>query len=128
MINKWHVECGFGQSLTSLAAKQDKWQKRRKDGGPSQPDVIFVVRNALVNVLVDEVLILHCHENGDCQEPAVRHLERSRVWSELLQPAESCQSERSRVWSELHCCQDEDEDEVQVIGCCDDQDDVCQSA
>ena len=29
---------------------------------------------------------------------------------------------------ELHCCQDEDEDEVQVIGCCHDQDDGCQSA
>ena len=70
----------------------------------------FRRRNALVNVLVDEVLMLHCHENGDCQEPDDRH------------------PERSRVWSELHCCQDEDEDEVQVIGCCDDQDDVCQSA
>ena len=57
--------------------------------------------NALVNVLVDEVL--HYHVNGDCQEPA----------------------ERSRLWSELHCCQDEDEDEVQVIGCCHDQDDGC---
>ena len=35
----------------------------------SQADVIFVVMDALVNVLVGEVLILHCHENGDCQEP-----------------------------------------------------------
>ena len=64
--------------------------------------------NALVNVLVDEVL--HCYEDGDCQEPYDRH------------PG------RSRVWSELYCCQDEDEDEVQVIGCCHDQDDGCQSA
>ena len=30
--------------------------------------------------------------------------------------------------SELHCCQDEDEDEAKVIGCCHDQDDVCHSA
>ena len=44
--------------------------------------------NALVNVLVDEVLILQCHENGDCQEPDDRHPERSRVWSELLQSAD----------------------------------------
>ena len=65
--------------------KQDKWQKLRKDGSPSQPDVIYVVMNALVNVLVGEVLSLHCHENGDCQEPDDRHSERSRVWSELLQ-------------------------------------------
>ena len=35
--------------------------------------------NALVNVLVDVVLILHCHENGDCQEPDDRNLEHSRV-------------------------------------------------
>ena len=54
--------------------------------------------NALVNVFVDEVL--HCHENGDCQEPDDRHPERSRVWSELLQSADGYQSERSRVWSE----------------------------
>ena len=72
--------------------------------------------DALVNVLVDEVLIPHCHENGDCQEPDDRHPERSRVWSGLLQSADGCQSERSRVWSEFQCCQDEDEDEAQVIG------------
>ena len=66
--------------------------------GHSQPDIIFVVTNALVNVFVDEVL--HCHENGDCQEPDDRHPERSRVWSELLQSADGYQSERSRVWSE----------------------------
>ena len=35
------------------------------------------------------------------------------------------QSERSRVSFELQCCQDED---VQVIGWCHDQDDVCQLA
>ena len=101
-------------------------RKRQVAGSPSQPDVIFVVMNAVVNVLVDEVF--HCHENGDCQEPDDRHPERPRVWSELLHSADGCQSERSRVWSELQCCQDEDEDEVQVIGCCHDQDDGYQSA
>ena len=35
--------------------------------------------DALVNVLVDEVLTLHCHENGDSQEPDDGHSERSRV-------------------------------------------------
>ena len=35
--------------------------------------------DALVSVLVSEVLILRCHENGDCQEPDDRHSERSRV-------------------------------------------------
>ena len=35
--------------------------------------------NALVNVLVDVVLILHSHKNGDCQEPDDRTPERSRV-------------------------------------------------
>ena len=63
--------------------------------------------NAFVNVLVGEVLVRHCHETGDCQDPDGR------------------QSERSHVSSELHCCQDED---VQVIGWCHDQDDVCQLA
>ena len=109
------LKVGYDSPLTSLRAKQDKWQKRQKDGSPSKPDVVFVVMNALVNVLADEVL--HCHENGDCQEPDDLHPERSRVWSELLQSSDGCQSERSHVWSELHCCQDEDEDEVQVIGC-----------
>ena len=50
--------------------------------------------NALVNVLVDEVLIPRCHENGDCQEPDDRDPERSHVWSELLQSSGDCQSER----------------------------------
>ena len=31
-----------------------------------QTNVIFVVTDALGNVLEDEVLILHCHVNGDC--------------------------------------------------------------
>ena len=64
---------------------------------------------ARVNVLVGEVLILHCHENGDCHAAALRasselsqsadcHSVRSRVWSELLQSAGDCQSERSRVF------------------------------
>ena len=58
---------------------QDKWQKWRKDGRLSQTDVVFVVMGVLVNVLMNEVLILHCHENGDCQEPDDRHSERLRV-------------------------------------------------
>ena len=66
--------------------------------------------NTLVTVLVDEVLILHCHRNGDCQENDDRT------------------PERSRVWSELHSGQAQDEDNVQVIGCCHDQDDGCHSA
>ena len=64
--------------------------------------------DALVNVLVDEVLILHCHENGDCHAVALRASSelsqsadcqsvRSRVWSELLQSAGDYQSERLRV-------------------------------
>ena len=84
-----------------------------KNTSRSQSDVIFVVTNALVNVLVDEVLVPHCHLNGDCQESRSRgssglfrsagdcHSERSRVSSELIQSAGGCQSERSRVWSEL---------------------------
>ena len=34
--------------------------------------------DALVSVLVDEVLLLHCHENGDCQEPGDSRSDRSR--------------------------------------------------
>ena len=86
----------------------DKWQKWRKDGRPSQTDVIFVVTDALVNVLIGEVLSLHCHENGDCHAVALRASSelsqsadcqsvRSRVWSELLQSPGDYQSERSRV-------------------------------
>ena len=60
--------------------------------------------DALENVFVGEVLILHCHENGDCQEPDDRHSERSRVGSELLQSTNDFQSEHSRVSFELHCC------------------------
>ena len=86
---------------------------------------MFVVMDAFVHVLVGEVLILHCHQNGDCQEPDDRHSDRSRGGSELLQSADGCQSERSCVSSELHCCQEED---AQVIGWCHDQDDVCQLA
>ena len=50
---------------------------------------------ALGNVLEDEVLTLHCHENGDCHEPDDRHSERSRV-SELVQSADGCQSHAFR--------------------------------
>ena len=95
-----------------LTSEQDnKGTSDRNDekyGRPSQTDVIFVVMDALVNVLVGEVLILHCHENGDCHAVALRasselsqsadcQLVRSRVWSELLQSAGDYQSERSRV-------------------------------
>ena len=60
--------------------------------------------DALENVFVGEVLILHSHESGDCQEPDDRHSERPRVGSELLQSADDFQSEHSRVSSELRCC------------------------
>ena len=46
--------------------------------------------DALVNVLVDEVLILYCRETGDCHAVALR------ASSELSQSAD-CQSVRSRV-------------------------------
>ena len=84
---------------------------------------MFVVMDALENVFIGEVLILHGYENGDCQELDDRHLDRSRVESELLQPDDVFQSERSRVSFELQCCQGED---VQVIGWCHDQDDFGQ--
>ena len=35
--------------------------------------------NALGTVLVDEVLIPHCHKNGDCHGPDDRSPERSHV-------------------------------------------------
>ena len=54
-----------------------QWQKSRKDASTSQSDVFFVVMDALVHVLVNEILIPHCHLNGDCQEPDDRHPERS---------------------------------------------------
>ena len=76
----------------------------------------FVVMDALGNVLV---LILHCHENGDCQEPDDRQSERSRV-SELFQSADVCHSELSRVSSESH-----DRQDAQAVGRCHDQDDAC---
>ena len=81
--------------------------------------------DALGNVLIGEVLILHGPENDDCQELDDRHSDRSRIESELLQPDDVFQSECMRVSFELQCCQDED---VQVTGWCHDQDDVCQLA
>ena len=84
-----------------------------------------VVMDALENVFVSDVLILHCHEDGDCQEPNDRHSERSHVGSEVLQSADVFHSEHSHVSSELQCCQDEG---LQVIGWCRDQDAVCQLA
>ena len=35
--------------------------------------------DTLGDVFVSEVLILHCHENDDCQEPDDVHSERLRV-------------------------------------------------
>ena len=55
-----------GYDSLSHLSQQKKTSGRRKDGSPSQPNVMFVVMNALVNVLVDEVF--HC-QNGDCQGP-----------------------------------------------------------
>ena len=75
--------------------------------------------DALGNVLEGVVLILSCHENGDCHEPDDRHSERSRV-SELFQSADGSQSERSRVSSEFH-----DRQDAQAAGRCHDQDDAC---
>ena len=103
---------------------------------PSHTDVIFVVMDAFVRIYEDDLI---CHKECDCHAVALRACselsqsadcksERPRVWSELLQLAGGCQSERSRVRSGFHCCQDEDEDEVQVIGCCHDQDVGCHSA
>ena len=63
----------FSHNKTRQAAEMTKGCR------PSQPDDIFVVMDALVNVLVDKVLILHCHKNGDCHEPDDRNPERSRV-------------------------------------------------
>ena len=57
--------------------------------------------DALGNVLKGEVLMLHCHENDDCQELDDRHSDRSRVESELLQPHDVSQSECLRVSIEL---------------------------
>ena len=39
------------------------------------------------NVFTSEVLILHDYENGDCHDLDDRHLDRSRVESELLEDA-----------------------------------------
>ena len=67
----------MGHDSRSHQNKTTKGQvaEMTKNGCPLQTGVIFVVMDALVNVLQDEVLILHC------QEP--RHSERSRVSSEL---------------------------------------------
>ena len=47
--------------------------------------------DALVYVLVGEILMLHCHKNGACHAVALR------ASSEVSQSAD-CQSERSRVF------------------------------
>ena len=90
---------GYDSRSQQNKTTQDKWQKSRKDGLLSQTDVKFVAMDALENVFVGEVLTLHCHENGDCQELDDRHSERSCVASELLQSVDF-----SRVSSERHCC------------------------
>ena len=43
--------------------------------------------DARVNFIMDEVLNLHYHENGDCQEHDDRNSDRSRGGSELLRSA-----------------------------------------
>ena len=82
--------------------------------------------DALVNVLLGEVLILHCHEKGDCPAVALRASSelsqsadcqsvRSLVWSELLQSAGDCQSRTlTRFLSELqrYSCKSSDKSQV----------------
>ena len=65
--------------MTFSHNKSTRVAEMTKKCSTSQPDVILVVMNALVNVLVDEVLIIHCHENGDCHEPDDGNPERSDV-------------------------------------------------
>ena len=103
----------------SLTQQTRQVAEMTKNTSRSQSDVIFVVVNALVCVLVNEVLAPHCHLNGDCQVFRSRassglfqsvddcHSGRSRVSSELVQSADGCQRERSRVWPELHCYQND---------------------
>ena len=81
-------------TVAHTRTRQQKTSGRNNEKGdrPSQTDVIFVVMDALENVFVGEVLILHGHENGDCQEPDDRHSDRSRVGSELLQADDVFQS------------------------------------
>ena len=53
-------------TVAHVRTRQKKTSGRNdeRDGRPSQTDVIFVVMDALGNVFVGEVLILHGHENG----------------------------------------------------------------
>ena len=97
---------GYDSRSQQKKTTREKWQRRRKDGRPSQTDVIFVVMDAFENVFVGEVLILHYHENGDCQEPDDRHSDRSRGGSALLQLAAVFQSDCLRVSFELQCRHD----------------------
>ena len=85
------VKNGLWQSITSEQDKKDKWQTWRKDYRPPHIEDMFVVMGALVNVLVGDVLILHCYETDDCHAVALR------ASSELSQSADY-QSVRSRVW------------------------------
>ena len=68
-------------TVAHIKTKQQKTSGRNEEKMVARHKqiVIFVVMVALENVFVSEVLILHCHENGDCQEPDDRHSERSRV-------------------------------------------------
>ena len=68
MLFTW-LEAVYDSRSHQNKTTQDKWQKWRKDGCPLQTDVIFVVIDVLENVFIGEVPIIHCHENGDCQEP-----------------------------------------------------------
>ena len=77
----------------------------------SHKQTLFSSSWTLESVRKDEVLVLHCELDGDCEEPDERHSERSRVSSELLQSAGDCQSEHARVLFKFHSCQTEDEGE-----------------
>ena len=83
VLYTWLKKRAMTVAHTKTRQQQNKCQKGRKVGCPSQTDVIFLVMDVLENVFVGEVLILHCHENGVCQDPDDRHSVRSRVGSEL---------------------------------------------
>ena len=78
--------------------------------------------DTLFHVLADEVLILHCHENRDCQEPDDRHSERSRVGSELMIANQNAHAFRpNSIVAKKRMPRS-------LVGVCHDQDDVCQLA
>ena len=56
--------CRQEKSYDSLSQQNKTSGRYHERCSPSQPDVIFAFMNAIVNVLVDEVLLPHCHKNG----------------------------------------------------------------